>query len=147
MTRERFESLLSMATAHTVAVARTMVFEDLPAEVCYQMLDERGKPVGPEMKRAEFIQRVWSAGRIPEWIDLSVRARNEGFTLVDVFIASKLVEEESACVYAARGQGPFGIKSPNLPWDWESVEKSGRFSLRRKEANQPPQPMPLTRHG
>src|SRR5688572_6629073 len=129
MTRERFDSLLSMSTAHTVAVARTMVVEELPAEVRYQLLDERGQPSKPEMKKEEFIQHIWSAGLIPEWIDLGVRSCSAGFTQVGVHVAAKLIEEESACVYAKRGQGPFGIKSPSLPWGWESVEKSGRFSL------------------
>jgi hypothetical protein len=140
MTRERFDALLDMATAHTVAVARPMVVEALPDEVCYQLLGDRNMPTTPAMTKEDFVQRVWREGKIPEWIDLSVFARSDSRTHVGVILAEKFVEDESHCVYAKRGQGPFGIKSPRLPWDWVSLEKSGRFSLSRKEANQLSQP-------
>ena len=136
MTRERFETLLDMATAHTVAVARPMVVEVLLDEVCYQLLGDRNMPTTPAMTTEDFVHRVWLEGKIPEWIDLSVFARSDSRTHVGVILAEKFVEEESHCVYAKRGQGPFGIKSPRLPWDWVSLEKSGRFSLSRNEANQ-----------
>jgi hypothetical protein len=133
MKRERFETLLGIATDHALAVARSMVVEELSSEVRYQPLSERGVPVGLGLKKMDLIDQLWRQGEIPEWIDLSVMSVVEATTIIRVEWAERLVEDEFQCVYAKRGQGPFGIKSPVLPPNWISVEVSGRFTLSRRK--------------
>lgn len=133
MKRERFEALLSIATDHTLAVARSMVVEELRSEVRYQPLNERGVPIGIAFEKTDLVDQLWRQEKIPEWIDLSVMSVVDTTTIIRVEWSERLVEDESQCVYAKRGQGPFGIKSPVLPPNWISVEASGRFSLSKKK--------------
>lgn len=117
-----------------------MVIEDLSSEVRYQMFGPNGVLTGREMTKDMLVDVLWSDGSVPRWVDLSVSATRAGVTVVGIWHASDRVSEESQCVYSKRDQGPFGIKSPRLPPEWDSVEKSGRFSLAWRRANQAPEP-------
>lgn len=139
MTRARFETLLDTCTAAALNLARTMVTDTLPAEVRYQTFGERGVLSGREMTRSAFIDHFFADGRVPRWIDLSVAACTPHATVIGVWHASDTVEDEPACTYSSRGQGPFGVKGPLLPPGWESIDKSGRFSLSSRRANKSPE--------
>ena len=134
MTRSEFMSLLAKATKASVDFARRYVENDLPEPVRFHLLlnqsydgnakaDERVYPEddGRELSSvtsdgvADVLVRD---GRCPEWIDVAVEAEGGDHTLVRLLCCGRYTAEENRMYYTRQGTGPFGIKSPNLPFGY-----------------------------
>ena len=135
MTRSEFMSLLAKATTASVDFARRYVENDLPEAVRFHVLlnqsydgnataDER---VYPEDDGREYsclsAHEVGNAllrdGRCPEWIDISVEAQSATDTRVCLLCCGRFTDDQHRMYYTDRGMGPFGIKSPALPFGYK----------------------------
>jgi hypothetical protein len=151
MERARFEDHFLQSVQHSVAFARRLVRQSLPDAVVFRVYPNQsfdGQPrrsdevVFPEesLSTLEDYQGPWSAeqivahlwrdGKVPEWIDVSVEAVLGGRTIIALRCCGRFTADERLYYYNdAGGIPPFGIKSPELPPRWKSVEASGRFDL------------------
>lgn len=133
MTFDDLAARFDTATAACVAFARTLVWDELPEAKTYRVFpnqshDARLKPdevVYPEdtlregvylaMSRDAALRFLYRNGRVPEWIDVSVGAADREFTYVNLLCCGRFTANDERLYYRSRGQGPFGIKSPNFP--------------------------------
>jgi hypothetical protein len=86
-----------------------------------------GAPVGP-LTFEQALNWLWREGKVPEWVDVSVYAADTVHTYVWLACCGRFSGLEKR-LYYRDDVPPFGIKSPDLPAGWESVEASGRFDL------------------
>jgi hypothetical protein len=88
-----------------------------------------GEHVGP-LSTDEVVNLLWRNNKVPEWIDVAVRAVEETRTLIALRCCGRFTEQEELLYYRGpRRTPPFGIKSPDLPPDWKGLEESGKFDL------------------
>jgi hypothetical protein len=139
MTRSEFIGLLTKVTAASVDFARRYVENDLTETVRFHVLlnqsydgnakaDER---LYPEDDGREFSSLTLEAvvdvlvrdGRCPEWIDVAVEAHGDDHTLMRLLCCGRYTDDESRMFYTRQGTGPFGIKSPNLPFGYAEGTK------------------------
>ena len=139
MTRSEFMSLLTKATRASVDFARRYVENDLPETVRFHVLlnqsydgnanaeehiysedDGRELPSVTSDGVAELLVRD---GRCPEWIDVAVEAEGGDHTLMRLLCCGRYTADESRMYYTRQGTGPFGIKSPNLPFGYAEGTK------------------------
>ena len=66
----------------------------------------------------DAVSLLWRDGRCPEWIDIAVDAVSLEFTLLRLLCCGRFTAAQERLYYHKRGFGPFGIKSPNLPYGW-----------------------------
>jgi hypothetical protein len=83
--------------------------------------------VGVEPVRAR--KYLWVGGKVPQWINLSVVAADDDHTYIELCVCNRLTSSMEHLYHTREGNPPFHILGPALPPDWESVEKSGKFSL------------------
>ena len=57
-------------------------------------------------------------GKVPVWIDISVKHTYEDLTVFELMCAGRYAADEKEFYYLKAGTGPFGIKSPALPIDY-----------------------------
>src|SRR4051812_1276258 len=131
MTRERFTALLDKATEQSVSFARELVVETLPADFRYRLIDARGKPEGVRLTREQIVSLNWDSGRVPRWIDVGVVGCDQSFTDVGLLASDDRVAEEEECVYFSRELGPFGVKSPFLPYFSARLDSMIAFMARQ----------------
>ena len=60
---------------------------------------------------------------VPVWIDINVSIVFKGVTILDLFCAENYSNKMEDFYYSQIGHGPFGIKSPPLPANWQQGEK------------------------
>ena len=77
----------------------------------------------------EVVAFLWRNGKVPEWIDVAVRAENDHHTLLELCCCGRFTAQEDLLYYRSGGLAPFSIKSPFLPPGWVSVQESGKFDL------------------
>jgi hypothetical protein len=87
----------------------------------------QGEMLGP-LTFEQAAAWLWREGRVPEWVDVSVHGVNREHTYVRLICCGRFTGMEER-LYYRDAIPPFGIKSPVLPFGWESVEVSGRFDL------------------
>ena len=152
MERSLFEKNLREATRHCHECAASLVTDALPDSVRFIVRPNSsfdGNPLeGDEVvfpndgERSELdssmdsdqvVEFFWRGGKVPEWIDLSVVDYDEWHTYVELLACGRFTAMTEHLYHIKTGMPPFSPKSPSLPLDWESVETSGRFQLRRTE--------------
>ena len=145
---EIFSSRFHKAVECDIAFARSMVRQSLPdswrfliePNASYDenpLVDDEtlylkdslpaGDMLGP-LSFEEALSWLWRDGKVPEWIDVSVCAADLAHTYVRLICCGRFTGLEKR-LYYRDGLPPFGIKSPNLPPGWESVQANGRFDL------------------
>lgn len=141
-----FAALLDTSTVDAIALARSMVLDELPDAVTFrvfpnQSYDEHLKPdevVYPddslddlhryiEMGRDECLQFLYRDGRIPEWIDISVGAVDYDFTYIYLRCCGRFTANDDRLYYKRFDRGPFGIKSPAIPPDVAFGNRESKF--------------------
>jgi hypothetical protein len=151
--RGAFEVRLREAARRAVEFARQHVREALTDEVAFrvypnQSCDENPR-VGDEavfpddsLPDGEYhgpwsAERVadflWRDGRVPEWIDIAVRDTDGRHTVVSLRCCGRFTAQDDLLYHSGTGLPPFSVKSPYLPPGGESIEASGKFSLRWRE--------------
>lgn len=139
MTRSEFTALLSKATTASIDFARRYVINDLSDAASFDVYLSRSCDVHatakerlyPEDKGREYfciteeevVDVLYRDGRCPEWIDVSVKAQAPTHTRVRLICCGRFTDDLDLMYYSKRGMGPFGIKSPNLPFDFKEQNK------------------------
>jgi len=72
--------------------------------------------------------------KVPEWIDISVIEVDRHRTLLELRCCGRYTAIKENMYYSERGQGPFGIKSPSFPVDFDS--NSGKKFKLKQGSNQ-----------
>jgi hypothetical protein len=88
------------------------------------LLNER---LGP-LTASAVVALLWRESMVPEWIDISVTDADSDHTYFTLLCCGRFAADDALMYYSKRGQGPFGLKSPNHPPRWS--EEAGRFDLR-----------------
>lgn len=148
MNVSEFSRLLDVSTANAIAFAKTMLLDELPDKYVYRIFpnqsydgnredDEIVYPTDSlaslndyrEMTRDDCIRFLYRDGRIAEWIDISVGAADSNFTYVDCRCCGRFTDNDEKLYYNHTNCGPFGIKSPPIPYWTRSALDRPRFSL------------------
>jgi hypothetical protein len=134
-----FRQLLFYATEHAKQFALTYIQNELPMENAYRIQlnlshddpylakfdiypEDNGKVI-QFADPAMVIQTLLRNGKIPVWIDISVSESRKGKTVLDLLCAGRYTDEMKEMYYHDQQMGPFGVKSPNFPVDYEEGKK------------------------
>lgn len=142
-----------MAAQQAVAFARQYVQEELLDDVEYlvypnQSCDDNPR-VGDETvfpndslqdgdyhgpwSAGKVVDFLWRSGKVPEWIDIAVREVDVRHTVASLRCCGRFTAQDELLYHRCGGLPPFSIKSPYLPLGWQSIDVSGKFTLRWRE--------------
>lgn len=142
-----FEELLDRASKQAVQFAQEYLSNPLPDPMRFYLIPNasfNGNPlVGDEevfpedtlptkqfhvFYANEAARFLWRHGKVPEWIDISVVDIVDDETCLELMCCGRYTAESSRYYYTQSGNGPFGVKSPILPTDWDHGDPN-KFSL------------------
>lgn len=83
----------------------------------------------------DVVELLWRKEGVPEWIDISVKRVTESQTHFELLCCGRFTNRDNLLYYSQSPRPPFGVKSPNLPWDWS--EDQGRFDLHTRKIEKP----------
>jgi hypothetical protein len=137
MTQAEFHILLIAASFSALRFAKRYVTNDLPVEAfeyriclnntCPPHRNEAGStPPERRFSEQEAVDLLYRDGTCPEWIDVNAEAVSEGATVFRLICCERYTDDKSKMYYSKRGLGPFGVKSPNLPFGYSNGD---RFTL------------------
>ena len=143
MQPNEFRSLLDIASRAAIDFANQHVTQSLNYCCVYDVFlnqshdahataemtlyPEDDNVVRKRLSAAEVVELLCRNSKCPQWIDISATGVNPQFTVMTLLCCGRYVDDRSKLYYEARqGTGPFGIKSPNLPRDYQV---GIRFSL------------------
>lgn len=142
-----FAARLREAAATARDFARSFVEQPLPDPVVFRVRlnssydgdprvgDEIVFPEDGSFERAEplaacdeqqVLEALWRAGRVPEWIDVSVIGETGTATKVQLLCCGRFTAQDDLLYHAHEGRPPFHVTSPVLPIGHEDGQ---RFSL------------------
>jgi hypothetical protein len=149
MDSNTFQQRLVQASEKAISWAREHVSNHLPSSYLYllfpnqsydgnpleadeeifpnESLPER-KYLGP-LKYEQARAFLWRAGKVPEWIDVSVQACDDQFSYLQLLCCGRFTATDELLYHRAEGYQPFHVVSPNIPPQWETVELNGKFDL------------------
>jgi hypothetical protein len=132
--RSTFEQHTIVAVAQARAFALRFTNHPLPDDVLIQLVlnascdaharaDETLYPLDSardpstlaRLSISDVVAELWRDGTVPEWINVSVSARGERFTLVTAECCGRFTGNDANLYYRDRGMPPFHILSPRLP--------------------------------
>ena len=149
MNKRTFHQNLLKATDVVLPFSRELLINSLPSSCLYLVFpnqsydgnpledDEEvypeetlpeGKWVGP-LDDAEAVGRLWRAGKVPEWVNVSVHSYDERHTYLELICCGRFTALDKHLYHRHEGYPPFHVLGPALPPRWESVEESGKFDL------------------
>jgi hypothetical protein len=79
----------------------------------------------------QVVGALWRAGRVPEWVNLSVAGETGVATLIDVVSCGRFTADENLLYHTHEGRPPFHVLGPTLPVGYEEGE---RFSIYDRSA-------------
>ena len=139
MEKDDFKAYLVAASYWAIQCAKIYVKEKLQYEFVYdvklnQSFDDTA---GDEFVRYpkdegktyfqqsidEVVALLARDGRVPVWIDINVKSFANKITTLELLCAGRFTKKKDELYYQARGQGPFGIKSPNHPLGWKNGKR------------------------
>jgi hypothetical protein len=139
MDKNGFLELLKKATTIAFDFAKEFVDDNMPNEFSYSVelnasnddpaLTQFDLYPEDDDKRVEFInelevvQLLYRKGKVPVWIDISVKCIYNNETVLRLLCAGRYSDCEDEFYYKNGGTGPFGIKSPILPIDYVQGRK------------------------
>jgi hypothetical protein len=157
MTRERFGELFASAVMTCIDFTQQFIVNELPVPTRFLVRTNASHDIQadgtslttypddsslPELRMTglEAIDFLWRDERVPQWIDVSVVAADQGFTDISLTCCGRYVAEEERMYYQPYGRGPFGVKGPALPPEWDD-KKREKFDLhwRRDMQTEKPQ--------
>ena len=74
----------------------------------------------------EVVELLYRKNKVPVWIDINVLKSNRKSTTFNLLCAGRYTNNKEEFYYNINGSGPFGIKSPNLPINYQEGK---RFKL------------------
>lgn len=75
----------------------------------------------------EVVTLLYRNGKVPVWIDINVLKSNRRSTTFNLLCSGRYSSDKEEYYYNDNGSGPFGIKSPTLPIDYNEGK---RFRLK-----------------
>jgi hypothetical protein len=142
MNEQEFTRLLRKATNYAYQSAKEYVSNTLIEKFKYDIQLNQSHDISRQEKFAhypednersysdlnekEIVSLLFRSGKIPVWIDINVKAIRKNFTIINLLCAGRYSDDKNEFYYEKRGTGPFSIKSPNLPHDFQERTK---FSL------------------
>jgi len=148
MDKNVFEDNLKKATDLVIPFSREFVTNALPSRFNYLIFpnqsydgnplegDEQvfpeetlpdGNYLGP-FETQQVIEYLWRNGKVPEWINIMVYSNDDEFTYLQLLCCGRFTAGEHL-YHKPEGYPPFHALGPNLPPNWESIERSGKFDL------------------
>ncbi len=148
MERDQLARRLHLATTRAVDFSQQFVWNVLPAACQYLVsLSREGAKYSPrvgEMIYPEDAQReeefvgpvdvagvvalVWRAGKIPEWINISVHSADEVTTYLELVCCARFTDQERLLYFPLSDTCPFQVRGPVLPPGWRN-DDGGKFDL------------------
>jgi hypothetical protein len=95
--------------------------------------------LGP-MNLAEFVDRFWRDGMVPEWIDVNAAGVSDQTTLLEVRVCGRFTLDESLLYHQNAGRPPFSVKGPAVPPDWDK-SKQKKFDINWFRKRRPVSPV------
>jgi hypothetical protein len=150
MEKTDFHSLLLAVTESAINFAKRYVSDEIPPKCRYDVQLNFSQDsetltqfdLYPEDYGKQFdalgadavVDLLYRKGKIPVWIDISVKAVSSETTTLRLLCAGRYSDDPGEFYYESSGSGPFGIKSPNFPPGFEEGQK---FSLSRGDSKAP----------
>jgi hypothetical protein len=148
MDRDQFAHRLRLATTRTVDFGRRFVWNGFPAPSQYLVHLSRdgakhivhaGEIVFPEdaLRAADYVgpldvagvvALVWRAGKIPEWINMSVQSVDETSTYLELVCCARFTDRERLLYFPQSDICPFQVRGPAVPPGWQG-EDGDKFDL------------------
>ena len=89
----------------------------------FDIYPEDNERIETELTDKEVIDLLYRNGKTPVWIDISVYKSNKKTTIFKLLCAGRYTDDKKELYYQNGGTGPFGIKSPVLPFDYKEGRK------------------------
>ena len=135
MTEADFRVLLIASSFMAVRFGQRYVTQTLPFDFRYdvhlnQSCDDHATPddvVYPDDNdrvvycgsESDVVALLSRDGRCPQWIDISASRVGDTFTEMRLICCGRFTNDRDKLYYTDGGTGPFGLKSPVLPPDYE----------------------------
>lgn len=149
MDKETFEQRLVQASERAISWAREHVWNILPEPYLYLLIPNQSYDGNPLKGDEEIFPNetlppfkfqgpwdfeqtmafLWRNGKVPEWVDISVRACGKNFSYLQLRCCGRFTATEELLYHRAEDCQPFHIQGPNIPPGWEGLEQSGKFNL------------------
>lgn len=71
----------------------------------------------------EVVELLYRKNKVPVWIDINVLKSNRKSTTFNLLCAGRYTNNKEEFYYNINGSGPFGIKSPNLPINYQEGKR------------------------
>ncbi len=142
MTKADFHALLIAASVLAIRFGQRYVTQTLPFDFRYvvhlnQSYDEHATPddrlyrddndrIVQLVSESDVVSLLYREGRCPKWIDISVAAIGDSFTELRLLCCGRFTDDRAKMYYSDRGLGPFGVKSPDFPANYE---EGTRFTI------------------
>jgi hypothetical protein len=147
--RDVFAARFIASAEATWSFARDVVAEELPAALLFRVrLNQSFDGYPPEPGEVRFPQdsvrhraaalskcdartvvaELWRAGRVPEWINLSVIGETGTATVIEVVCCGRFTDDETRLYHVGEGAPPFHVLGPALPPQHDGTP----FSIHRR---------------
>ncbi|NMH27428.1 hypothetical protein [Flavobacterium silvaticum] len=139
MTKPEFHNLLHEVSVKAMRFAEHFITDKLVSDFRYNVIlnasfdqDIPGKfKVFPEdegglvldLTEEKVVELLWRENKCPVWIDINVLKSGKRSTTFNLLCAGRYSDDENEFYYHKQGTGPFGIKSPKLPANFEDGKK------------------------
>ena len=71
----------------------------------------------------EVVELLYRQGKVPVWIDINVLKSSRKSTTFNLLCAGRYSDNKKEFYYNDNGSGPFGVKSPTFPPDYQEGKK------------------------
>lgn len=139
MTKDDFLKHLSHSSTVAHDFAKNYVLDELPMDFKYSVTlnassdnlnltqfdiypNDNGKII-EFVEEKEVIELLCRKDKVPVWIDISVESVYKANTIFRLLCAGRYSDNENELYYNNNGTGPFGVKSPNLAFDYIEGKK------------------------
>jgi hypothetical protein len=149
MEKAAFEKHLIQASQFVVEFTRPMVIQTLPDPVLYRVFPNQSFDANPRVEdeqtfpeetlpddryhgdwtSAQVLQFLWRNSKVPEWINVQVKAVDASSTYLGLYCCGRFTGSEKLLYHAREGYPPFHVLSPPLPQDWHGKAQGRKFDL------------------
>ena len=153
MNKNEFSELLHQCSKLSYDFALKYVINELPEKFMYQLninapyeeliedeecfpeLTTKGQEYTDPMTHNSVVDELWRNGKVPEWIDISVFRTDKEYTYFTLTCCNRFTAKNELYYYIRNDNGPFGIKSPVFPpeWEFEDKNKNKKFDLETRQ--------------
>lgn len=96
---------------------------DDPSLTQFNIYPEDNGRIETGLTDKEVRDLLYRDAKVPVWIDISVYKSDRKKTTFKLLCAGRYSDDKEEYYYQSGGTGPFGIKSPNLPVDYQEGQK------------------------